>query len=455
MYDIIFIGHNTSSSLETFKKFQEKFPTVKHVINDNNIQEAFQLASKKSFTKMFWAVWDDLVIRNDFKFDYKVPEWDEKYIHVFKNAEFYDGVCLFPKSISVNKRELEYRFFTDKKEIDIVASSPLPYDKYYISTYDEYLDAVENSTRDMFWVIWNDLNINDSFNYDYYIPVYDSFHKKITHIFKNGEYYDGVCLFSKNEIISSREFNYRFFSNKKEVDIVASLPKPFDIVFISYKEPNADMHYDILTKKLERHVYRVDGVKGIHNAHRQAAMLVKTEMFWVVDADAVIVDDFNFDYQVAYHNYNTVHVWRSSNPINNLEYGYGGVKLLPTKETLGMDMNSADMTTSISPKFQAIPSLSNITAFNTDEFTTWRSAFRECCKLASRTIQGQVDDETAERLDIWCSVGSDKPYGKYAILGALAGKTYGQENASDKEALSKINDFTWLQDRWQAEISQQ
>jgi hypothetical protein len=184
-------------------------------------------------------------------------------------------------------------------------------------------------------------------------------------------------------------------------------------------------------------------------------MLVKTEMFWVVDADAVIVDDFNFDYQVAYHNYNTVHVWRSSNPINNLEYGYGGVKLLPTKETLGMDMNSADMTTSISPKFQAIPSLSNITAFNTDEFTTWRSAFRECCKLASRTIQGQVDDETAERLDIWCSVGSDKPYGKYAILGALAGKTYGQENASDKEALSKINDFTWLQDRWQAEISQQ
>ena len=31
------------------------------------------------------------------------------------------------------------------------------------------------------------------------------------------------------------------------------------------------------------------------------------------------------------------HVWRSKNPVNELVYGYGGVKLLPTKLTLDMD----------------------------------------------------------------------------------------------------------------------
>ena len=30
-------------------------------------------------------------------------------------------------------------------------------------------------------------------------------------------------------------------------------------------------------------------------------------------------------------------VWRSKNPVNELVYGYGGVKLLPTKLTLDMD----------------------------------------------------------------------------------------------------------------------
>ena len=50
------------------------------------------------------------------------------------------------------------------------------------------------------------------------------------------------------------------------------------------------------------------------------------------EVKAIIVDNFNFDHQVVRHNYNTVYVWRSQNPVNGLEYGYGGVKLLPTKE---------------------------------------------------------------------------------------------------------------------------
>ena len=96
-------------------------------------------------------------------------------------------------------------------------------------------------------------------------------------------------------------------------------------------------------------------------------------------------------------------MWRSYNPVNGLVYGYGGVKLLPTRLTRNLDETTTDMTTSISDKFKGIDKMSNTTAFNTDAFSAWRSGFRECCKLASRTIARQKDDETEFRLDAWCT----------------------------------------------------
>ena len=107
----------------------------------------------------------------------------------------------------------------------------------------------------------------------------------------------------------------------------------FDIIFISYQEPNAEANWKALKERFPM-AKRVHGVKGIHQAHIQAANKSFTKMFYVVDGDAEIVDDFNFDHKVSEWDLDCVHVWRSRNPINNLEYGYGGVKLLskiPTK----------------------------------------------------------------------------------------------------------------------------
>jgi len=218
----------------------------------------------------------------------------------------------------------------------------------------------------------------------------------------------------------------------------------YDIIFISYQEPNADANWKRLKDRFPR-AQRVDGVKGIHQAHIAAAKKCFTKMFWVVDADAQILGDFDFSYRVDEYNLETVHVWRSKNPVNDLVYGYGGVKLLPKKLTVKMDLTSTDMTTAISDKFVPIPEVSNITEFNTDPFNTWKSAFRECTKLSSRVIRGQVNAETEQRLKTWCTVGKDKPFGEYAISGANAGKEYGEDKNSD---ISLINDFEWLHEQF-------
>jgi hypothetical protein len=217
----------------------------------------------------------------------------------------------------------------------------------------------------------------------------------------------------------------------------------YDIIFISYNEPNADENFAKLKARFP-YAQRVDGIKGIHQAHIAAARKAFTKMFWVVDADAIILDTFNFDHVVSEYDLENVHVWRSINPVNGLEYGYGGVKLLPKKLTQNMDTTRPDMTTSISTLFKAMPEVSNITAFNTDPYNSWKSAFRECVKLASKTIDRQNDNETQVRLDRWCTIGADLD----VLHGAQEGREYGLENKDNPEALKLINDFEWLRARF-------
>ena len=220
----------------------------------------------------------------------------------------------------------------------------------------------------------------------------------------------------------------------------------YDIIFISYNEAQADDSWKTLKDRFP-YAKRIHGVKGIHQAHIEAAKVAVTDMLWIVDADAIVLDSFDFSYIPDITNQDTVYVYTSINPINGLEYGNGGVKLFPRLATVNMDTTTNDMSTSISDKFKVVDEISNIAAFNVDEFSTWRSAFRECAKLSSKTIKGQVDDETNERLRIWTTVGKDKPFGEYCINGARAGMEFGLSNSSD---LNLINNFDWLENQFNA-----
>jgi hypothetical protein len=217
----------------------------------------------------------------------------------------------------------------------------------------------------------------------------------------------------------------------------------FDIIFISYNEPNADDNWKALVSRFP-YARRIYGVKGIHQAHRTAARLFGlTEKFWVVDGDTQIKENFKF---TPPHDLweDAVYVYRAQNPVNNLVYGYGGLKLLPKIKTAKMDIDNTDMTTSISGNFFIIDEVASTTCFNTDPFNTWKSAFRECVKLSSKIINNQIDVETEERLDAWCTLGQDQPYGEWCIKGARDGKEYGSLNTGNTEAIKRINDFNWL-----------
>lgn len=216
----------------------------------------------------------------------------------------------------------------------------------------------------------------------------------------------------------------------------------YDIVFISYNEANAEENWELLKRKMP-HAMRLHGIKGLHAAHATAAAMVSTDMFYVVDGDAEVLDNFTFDYNVTEDKKQCVHVFRAKNPVNDLVYGYGAVKLLPTKDVLSIVDNTPmpDVTTSINRRYEIVHKISNITRFNTNEFNTWRSAFRECAKLGSKIIPEQVDAETEHRLNVWCNVGSNRPFGDWSIWGAKAGKNFGMTYKNDAARMMIINNI--------------
>lgn len=320
---------------------------------------------------------------------------------------------------------------------------------YTKDIYSIFKTAAEKSTTDQFWIIDGSIRPLPNFTFNCDISKWDTRFIHSYNVLVNWK------LVSGGIYVATKNFSYEFkqlktlagFDKSKSYDYIED---NFDIVFISYNEADADKNYEKLKLQLGRDILRVHGVKGIHNAHKEAALLAKTSMFWVVDADADILPKFKFDYKPARWDVDTVHVWKSINPLNNLDYGFGGVKLLPRQSVLDMDLTSVDMTTSITKKFKAMPVSSNYTIFNTDEFSTWRSAFRECVKLSSSAIDN--NQINIDRLLTWCTVAEGN-YAKECIAGANLGRKYGEENKGNKDALAKINDFEWLQARWQEEKS--
>jgi hypothetical protein len=428
----------------------------------NNYQEYTDIL-KNETQKMFWCIWPDVEIINTEIFDFYFDPNDGKYDydrsinHMFKNRvgsdEFFvSGIALCSTDKLVSKKEFDHRFFIDKKEHDQVISRSKPYDKFVIEKFEDYKYALDNSSTDMFWFVPPEIEPLPDFDFSLQFPYQNNYERSINHVFKNKDVeeikYNGIMLLSKQAPISAREVEYRYLIEKKEYDIVASELKLYDIVFISYNEPNADENFTKLIERFPR-AKRVHGVKGIHQAHIAAAKLATTPMFWVVDGDAVVEENFKFNLLLPKYDTDIVHVWLSRNPVNDLKYGYGGVKLLPKTLTENMDVDQIDMTMSISNKFKVVQEVSNITAFNTDPFNTWKSAFRECVKLASRPVDPGYQEETEDRLHAWCILGGHRPNGKYAIQGAKAGKKYGIENISKLEELAKINDFEWLLDQFQ------
>lgn len=302
--------------------------------------------------------------------------------------------------------------------------------------------AKRSMTKD-FWLIDIELTIPKTL-VDFEVPEWD---QQYVHVFKNDLL--SAYLINKSYVYDNEEVVLGHFTNKKIFETVDVTYKPYDIFFLSYDEEAADANWQTLLSS-HAHADRVHGVKGIFNAHLIAAQKSTTDFFWVVDADAKIRPSFKFDYRVPDWDFDVVHIWNSRNAVNGLEYGYGGVKLIPKFMLLmRANTNAVDVTTSIGSKIKLFDQVSNINDFATSQFNAWRGGFREAVKLSSSIIKRQNAQETATRLEAWCNINKNHEYGSFVIDGARLGKIYGTKNQHDQDQLALINNYEWLYSKFQ------
>jgi hypothetical protein len=466
---------------EFVSRIPEKSNIKKYYTRDT--YTAYKRASRETF---YWAIDTVVQLVDTFDFDFYPDIFSINNVFAFKSEGGEEsGVYLVnrPHLASFNPSEEDFSFdrFKNIVRVDEVASRVIAHPVFYFdegmyksntekyikdktvtvlsgSLEDTYQEAARLTDTGYFWAIDNDVDVLTDFDRSLYI---DRHHKSHFHIWPKINpgtgfihQYGGLKLIPAEAIKSikpdSDKIRKMKFKNKKPIksETIKTRDIPYDVIMLSYREPEADANYAKLLEKVPN-AKRVHGVKGIFNAHQRASEIADTRMFYVIDADAILLDDFEFEYFPTVWDEDTVHVWKSRNPINGLVYGFGGLKLFPTQLLRDAKEWRIDFTTSISEKFKPMPSEANYTAFNTNPYDTWKSAFRECTKLSSSVIHRSKQGETDERLEIWCTVNNDAEFGEYAIAGANAGREYGTKHAGDDDALSKINDYDWLKDMFE------
>ena len=255
-------------------------------------------------------------------------------------------------------------------------------------------------------------------------------------------------LISKNHQIDTSQ---EFFDNLKYInDYTVQADITYDIFFLSYNEPNSWANWQILSNRFPQ-AKRVYGEKNIYLSHKACAEQSTSDYFWVVDGDNEVLDSFNFNYFVEDYDFDLVHIWHSRNEINDLEYGNGAIKLLP-KMLFDVTKDGVDITTSLSNKLKIVPTVASVNRFASSPWNAWRSGFREAAKLASNTIARSNQEENATRLSAWTTKGLDKRFGEYVVPGAMLGMQYGTENKGNQDALTKINDWSWLYEQFKLNV---
>jgi hypothetical protein len=239
----------------------------------------------------------------------------------------------------------------------------------------------------------------------------------------------------------------------------------YDVIFLSYDEPNADANWaDLLTKI--PHAQRVHGVKGSDTAHKAVANLAKTDRVIVIDADNVLHGDFLSQVIEIDNSVNlsqSVLSWPSQNIINGLQYGNGGIKCWPRQLMLDMrtheNADVADKTAQVDFCWQinylAVDDCYSTIHNNATPRQAWRAGFREGVKMSlDRGLKvsdlSQVWLGNLKRLGIWMMVGMDVPNGIWSILGAREGCYL--TNFTDWDH-TKVRDFDYLNEHWTGSIS--
>ena len=438
LYDIVYIDHGNSfdypSNSIVFKYEKDYLTTFKNIVE--------KLPSKKEH--YIWVV-SSICDYKNFDFTYVADPFAKDQLHVFPS----------------DKQKYGDTFLVDVNKLRTLLSDMYNLNDYEKINFNNY-QRVGRLPSPEFVVDSDTLTDITSYEYDFPYALFktkDNINVDCVNMepisLWSADTKNILTLSSGNSVIVAPKEIKDYVKNelydypyiKKSSNVVDS--NTMDIVFISNNEQCADSNYEHLleiSKNFSNRVHRIDKSKTRTEALKNAANISKTNWFYGITAKLYVNNEFDFKFQPDRLQIPKHYIFNAYNPVNDLYYGHQAMVLYNAKLVLENPGIGLDFT--LDSEHESVDLNSGMAIGDTDEYSTWRTAFRESVKLKN-SFETKNDYIAKERLDIWTSVGKGN-YGDWSIKGAIDGIEFYDEVNGDLEKLRQSYYWDWLENRFKS-----
>lgn len=426
--DVVFIDHGNT------KEYPDNCLIVPY---ENDYLTTFKNILKNIPQKKDHFIWirSSICDYSSFDFTYVCDPFARDQLHVFPSNDQKFGDTFL---VDVNKLREIITNMNNLKDFDKInynqsqrvkrLQSPI-----IISDFDTHVASVTTDFNFPYATFITKDNANIEINDNEPMSLWDKESKNIM-IKSTG----GTCIIVPKEAknyVETQLYDYPYI--KTSTKLVKS--NPLDIVFLSNGEPCAEENYEHLlkvTKGLTNKIVRIDGINGRVQAYQAAAKASDTPWMFTVFAKLKINAKFDFNWQPDRLQIPKHYMFLAKNPVNGLIYGHQGMIAYNKDIVLNNDGYGLDFTMD-SPN-ETVEILSGIATYNTDPYSTWRTAFREVIKLKQQNTEISL-----QRMNVWLTKAEGN-YSEYSLLGAKDAIEYYDDVHGDVSNLKLSYEWEWL-----------
>jgi len=402
MFDVFVMdmgGHDETP----LKQMLWKLPHAQTMRYMTSHLEMIKRAANRSRTEFFWLI-ASCCDYTDFDFDYIPAPWEQKQIHCWASGTqkfgdtFLVNVAAWREQSNVEKLEW-YR------DVNYHPSGPQRLPWPTVQASDDLAKSIMDHKFSSLYATFQTNGSTGSASYD--MNLWED--REIIAFNRTGHV--SMCPRDAKQAIKTQIYDWPYIKYQTDPNVTQN---PQDIVFISYDEENADLHWQDLFAKQPR-AQRVHGIKGLFNALQAAARAASTDWFYAVFAKTRVVPEFQFDFRPDYLRNPANYVFQAYNPVLDHSYGHGAIVLHNRRWLLENVDTGTDITMSM--PVVSVPILSCINNYNETAWSAYRTAFREAYKLKSMM---SVDDEYHLHLWLTSNAGTNGNWSQQGAIDAMA-----------------------------------
>jgi len=444
LYDVYVIDHGNKEMWDIVSAIKPKISDKSIVIvpYQNSYLETFNKLIRSLPDKKEQYIWicSSVCDYDTFDFTYICDPFAKEQLHVFPSDRqkfgdtFLVNVTRFKEMLDEMSQLEDYKIINYNKH-QRVPRLPAP---VIMSDVDSHVTTVLSATFDFPYAVF----VSED-NKDISVPNYEPMSlwspEKKTIISTSEGGTRIVVPKETKSLIDSQLYDYPYITKLAS----PTKSKPLDIVFLSNGEVGADENYEHLlkvTKGLGNRIIRVSDVNGRINAYHAAARASNTPWMFTVFAKLEVSANFDWDWQPDRLQMAKHYIFHAFNPVNELEYGHQAIIAYNKNVTLANKGSGLDFT--LDSPHEVVEMLSGVAKFNTDPFSTWRTAFREAIKL-----RNDPADISQERLNAWLTKATG-PFSEFSLGGAKNGVDYYETVNGDMTLLRLSYDWEWLRSRF-------